>query len=202
MSQPAYAAPAISAGYARRMSQAHERHVTDRLPIGADGLGIDWPRGFREVPGGSREVRPTAAATPPRPDSETQTSARRPEKEPIAGTTCKARPEASETPGSGAPKLPQPDRPGAGASLPRPLCGQPTERRKRALPEPLRYPFRGTPARIDDPVTSLVLACMCGNLLSPSVTLRRQGLWPRPYPRANGRAYRQVSSCAHSVWRA
>lgn len=52
MSQPAQAAHAISTGYARRMSQLNRRHVTDRLPIGSDGLGIDWREDgerFREV---------------------------------------------------------------------------------------------------------------------------------------------------------
>lgn len=41
-----------SSHFSPTMSQAHERHVTDRLPIGSDGLGIDCREDgerFREV---------------------------------------------------------------------------------------------------------------------------------------------------------
>jgi len=159
----------LSSHFRPTMSQSGRRHVTDRLPIGSDRVGIDWPRGWRAV-------RPTAAATPLRPDPGTQSAPRRPGRGPNAGTTCKDGPASSARPGSGAPKLPQPDRPGAGPSLPGPLCGQPAERRKRAFPEPLRYPFRGTPEGIDDFVTSLLWPHVIGNPLKPFVTLWRQGL--------------------------
>ena len=148
------------------------RHSVSRSAIGISRA----PRGWREVPGGCREVRPTATATPPQPDPGTRTAPHRPGTAPTAGTTCKARPEASATPGSGAPKLPQPDRPSAGSSLPRPFREQPAERRKHAFPQSLRYPFGSTPPRIDDPVTIPLLACMSGNLLCCPVTLWWQGL--------------------------
>lgn len=123
-----------------------------------------------------REVRPTGAAPPPRPDPETQTSTRRPEREPTAGTTCEAGPANPTTPRSGTPKLPQPHQRGAGPSLPGPLGHEPAERRKRAFPQSLRYPFRGTPEGIDDFVTSLLWPHVIENPLKPFVTLRRQGL--------------------------
>ena len=78
-------------------------------------------------------ITPAATATPPQPDPGTRTAPHRPEREPTAGTTCKAGPAAFANPGSGAPKLPQPDRPGAGSSLPCPFGHEPAERRKRAL---------------------------------------------------------------------